>query len=288
MADFNWYRNFVAVYRAGSVSGAAKTRNLTQPAVSQQLSALEASIGEALFRRTPQGMQPTERGKQLYAQVVESLDRLEHVSQVLRKGATATQPLRLGVPADFFSSYILPRIAGHGLPLHVQFGEAKEAPLLPQLEAGTLDVVIGVHRPTARSLDHRVLRDKHFHLLAPASARPPKRHLHTWLSEQPWISYGAELPLIRRFFQSHLGRRFDAELALIVPDLRTLLQAVRLGMGLSILPDYLSDTALELGQVQRLLPNLEVVPSERWIIAFREVDAQRSEIQRLWQLLEQG
>ena len=94
--------------------------------------------------------------------------------------------------------------------------------------------------------------------------------------------------MIRRFFQSHLGRRFDAELALIVPDLRTLLQAVRLGMGLSILPDYLSDTALELGQVQRLLPNLEVVPSERWIIAFREVDAQRSEIQRLWQLLEQG
>ena len=51
MADLNWYRNFLAVYRLGSVSGAAKARNLTQPAVSQQLGALEASVGEPLFVR---------------------------------------------------------------------------------------------------------------------------------------------------------------------------------------------------------------------------------------------
>lgn len=90
MADFNWYRNFLAVYRAGSVSGAARQRNLTQPAVSQQLAALEASVGEALFVRTPRGMRPTERGNALYTQTVESLDRLERISRGLKRDAAPT------------------------------------------------------------------------------------------------------------------------------------------------------------------------------------------------------
>ena len=50
MADLEWYRSFVAVYRAGTVSGAARTRFLTQPAVSQQLAALESALGQAQFQ----------------------------------------------------------------------------------------------------------------------------------------------------------------------------------------------------------------------------------------------
>jgi DNA-binding transcriptional LysR family regulator len=249
------------------------------------LAALESSIGEALFVRTPKGMQPTERGKLLYGQIVESLDRLERVTQSLQRSETVLRPLRLGTSPDFFSAGILPRVAGQGLALRVQFGDIKDQPLLAQLEAGTLDVVIGVQRPAARGLEHRMLRDKHFYLIAPPSTQPPKRNLEAWLSEQAWVSYGAELPLIRRFWNAHLGKRFDATLALVVPDLRSLLHAVELGVGLSILPDFLCDQALEAGRVQRLLPRLEVAPSERWIMSYREVDALRPEIAQLAGLL---
>ncbi len=55
MSDFEWFRSFVAIYRLGSVSMAAKYRMMTQPALSQHLANLEAEVGEPLFRRALDG-----------------------------------------------------------------------------------------------------------------------------------------------------------------------------------------------------------------------------------------
>ena len=62
MARPEWLRTFLAVYRAGSVTEAARLRGLSQPATSQQLAGLERAIGTALFVRTPSGVVATERG----------------------------------------------------------------------------------------------------------------------------------------------------------------------------------------------------------------------------------
>lgn len=53
MVDFEWYRSFVSIYKHGSVSEAARTRMMTQPAMSQHLASLEAEVGEPLFTRAP-------------------------------------------------------------------------------------------------------------------------------------------------------------------------------------------------------------------------------------------
>jgi DNA-binding transcriptional LysR family regulator len=45
MVSFEWYHSFIKVYRAGTVSGAAQVLNLTQPAVSQHVEALESALG---------------------------------------------------------------------------------------------------------------------------------------------------------------------------------------------------------------------------------------------------
>ncbi len=55
-------RCFVTVAREGTVSRAAGLLNLTQPAVSLQLKALEESTGLQLFNRTPGGFTLTEAG----------------------------------------------------------------------------------------------------------------------------------------------------------------------------------------------------------------------------------
>ncbi|WP_419178458.1 LysR family transcriptional regulator [Brevibacillus brevis] len=70
MVDFEWYRSFISIYKHSSVSEAARTRMMTQPATSQHLASLEAEVGEPLFTRAPRKMIPTERGKALYTQVV--------------------------------------------------------------------------------------------------------------------------------------------------------------------------------------------------------------------------
>jgi DNA-binding transcriptional LysR family regulator len=58
-------RCFITVAREGTVSRAAGLLNLTQPAVSLQLKALEESTGLLLFNRTPGGFTLTEAGAAL-------------------------------------------------------------------------------------------------------------------------------------------------------------------------------------------------------------------------------
>lgn len=49
-----------ATVRHGSLSRAARAVNLSQPALTQAITGLEASLGASLFERGPQGMAPTE------------------------------------------------------------------------------------------------------------------------------------------------------------------------------------------------------------------------------------
>jgi DNA-binding transcriptional LysR family regulator len=58
-------RAAAAVVRSGSVTGAARLVNLTQPAVTQALAKLERQIGLPLFERVPDGMIATEAGLML-------------------------------------------------------------------------------------------------------------------------------------------------------------------------------------------------------------------------------
>ncbi len=79
MAASEWLRTFVAIYRSGSVSGGAAQRNLSQPAASQQLAALERpDRSSPLHPYIPRG-RAHPPGRELHAQVAESLDRLEPV-----------------------------------------------------------------------------------------------------------------------------------------------------------------------------------------------------------------
>ncbi|PQV63294.1 DNA-binding transcriptional regulator, LysR family [Abditibacterium utsteinense] len=283
MSHLEWYRNFIAVYRAGSVSEAAKLRHLTQPAVSQQLAALETAVGVPLFVRTPKGMQPTARGDALYHQVFDALDKLDRVSRSLRGRdvESAMQSVRIGAPPEYFHAFALERLGGAGFELVVRFGDDKE--LLSMLEVGALDVAITTQKPSAKSLQHRSLAPKHFALVGPPHLEPPasdlgRDELASWLGAQPWVSYSQELPITRRFWQQHLHTRFEGKLSVVAPDLRAVLRAVELGYGISILPDFLCRDALAAARVRHIWPVRHLIQGEQWILSFREVDSDRPEI----------
>ncbi len=62
MSEVDWalWRSFLAVMRAGSLSGAARALGLAQPTLGRHIEGLEASLGAALFTRSPGGLRPTE------------------------------------------------------------------------------------------------------------------------------------------------------------------------------------------------------------------------------------
>src|SRR5690242_7841396 len=75
--DLNLLRVFDAVLRDGGVTPAAATLRLTQPAVSNALSRLRKVFGDALFIRTPAGMEATPFARELAEPVRQALALLE-------------------------------------------------------------------------------------------------------------------------------------------------------------------------------------------------------------------
>lgn len=107
--DLGWMRVFVAVCRAGSLSGAARALHLTQPAVSYQIRRAEAEFGAALLARQPRGVAPTEAGQALLAILGPGLDQVDALADRLRRGRGPAL-LRLHTDYAFSGLWLIPRI----------------------------------------------------------------------------------------------------------------------------------------------------------------------------------
>jgi DNA-binding transcriptional LysR family regulator len=276
-------RTFVAVYRARSVTDGARQRGLSQPAVSQQLAALERAVGRPLFVRTPRGVEPTVPATVLYAETASTLDQLEAVLSGLETdpSARATAPLRLGSTAEFFSSLVLSRIGATDLAVVASFGA--DAELLGQLERGEIDIAVASSVPGRRSFEAVAIGQKQFVLVASPrlvtdTSFASLSDLGHWLVGQSWVAYSLELPITRRFWQMHLQRPFSARLRLVAPDLRAVTEAVERGMGCSILPHFVCARALEERRIAEVYPVSDLIPGEPWFACLRTGDMTRPSV----------
>lgn len=267
MADFEWFRSFVAIYRLGSVSAAAASRYMTQPALSQHLAALEAEVGEPLFRRTPRRMVPTERAKLLYAQIAPAVDRLERVDDAFKLPGRAPV-LRLGGPHEFMHERIIPELPDLPYRLILTFGETR--PLLKLLQDGELDLLVATqHVATAGLVFSRLAVETFLPVgVRPLDVPPGAGHhaIRAALEKERWISYGSDLPMIRRYWMQAFGVRCAILPDFVVPDLRIIKTMVLRGLGVSVLPDYLVREELEAGRLRVLHEPDAPAVNELWLV----------------------
>ena len=75
----NWenLRFFVAIARAGTLSGAAKALDVDQATVSRRLMSLEAELGLKLIERLPREARLTEPGRIILAEAIDKLTEKE-------------------------------------------------------------------------------------------------------------------------------------------------------------------------------------------------------------------
>jgi DNA-binding transcriptional LysR family regulator len=286
MATSEWLRTFVAIYRTGSVSAGAERRGLSQPAASQQLASLERRIGLPLFTRTPRGVEPTRRGRELHAQVAASLDQLEVVLVGLDGGvgSGADPVVRLGSSAEYFSAMVVPRLGPDTPAVVARFGSDQEN--LALLDHGELDLAVTSVSPGRRSTVATPIGMKRFMLVGPpdsvqAPAPDSLEALGERLAGKAWVAYSAELPMTRRFWLSSLGRPFSGDLRLVAPDLRAVASAVEHGLGSSLLPDFTCVDGIARGTMAELHPLAPDVLSEPWFACTRAADLGRASLDRL-------
>src|SRR5436190_12876934 len=145
-ATFRQLTAFHTVARLGSVSLAADELHLTQPAVSIQIAALEASAGTPLLQRTGRGIRLTEAGVLLagYAGRVLALWR-EAGEQMAAHRGVFSGTLRVGAVTT--AEYLLP-------PMLVAF--ANEHPQVKvKLQVGNRDQI--VHMLAAQEVDLAIM-----------------------------------------------------------------------------------------------------------------------------------
>ena len=157
--NYNHLRYFWAVVREGGLRQAGERLNVTQPTISAQISALEASLGEKLLRKSGRKLVLTEAGQHAY-EIAEQIFPLgqELVDRV--QGANPARRIRLAIgiadslPKLLSWEAIEPALA---LPQGVQIScsEGHSLDLLAQLARGRLDMVM-TDEPAPSSLPVRV------------------------------------------------------------------------------------------------------------------------------------
>ncbi|MEH7306470.1 LysR family transcriptional regulator [Neobacillus drentensis] len=286
MVDFEWYRSFIYIYKYNSVSEAAKTRIMTQPAMSQHLASLEAEVGEPLFTRTSRKMVPTERGKELYSQVAPLIESLEETS--LRFHSTSLPTLsiiRIGSAIEYYYENILPQLPEYNTCTVSHFGTADQ--LLELLKEDTIDILITSQKSQTPGIEYIKLCDEEFVIVAPKQMEIPhhddQKWKEQWLFSQKWISYGLDLPIIRRLWREHFKKRPSIKPTHVIPNLHLILKTIEQGAGLSLIPTYILRNSMDEEKSKIIFDELKV--TNELYIAYKTKNKHLPEINHIKKLL---
>ncbi|WP_391571161.1 LysR family transcriptional regulator [Cohnella sp.] len=104
-----WYRVFYRTALCGSLSKAAETLHITQPAVSHTIKQLERQLGTPLFFRTPKGVVLTHEGKALFAYVEQAFRMMEAGEKKLAEMRDLESgEIHIGASDTLCKHYLLP------------------------------------------------------------------------------------------------------------------------------------------------------------------------------------
>ena len=145
-------RAFLLVAQHRSFTRAAEALFITPSGLSVLIRELETQLGFRLFDRTTRHVAPTAYGNEFLAVAQKSLAELDAVtSRIGRSAKQINQSLMLGAP-PLISANILPQaikeFRGHHPNLRIQLFDGSQPAILQMVEAGKLDMGLGVFQPT--------------------------------------------------------------------------------------------------------------------------------------------
>jgi DNA-binding transcriptional LysR family regulator len=108
MDELSRLHTFVRVVDAGSMSAAARSLRLSVPAVSRQISALEADLGAALLVRTTRRLHLTEGGRRFHERSLRILRELDAAREDMRSNEAVCGRLVVSASMTFAMNLVVP------------------------------------------------------------------------------------------------------------------------------------------------------------------------------------
>ncbi len=264
--DWDKFRIFHMVAKAGSFTGAGETLNLSQSAVSRHISSFEEELGIPLFHRHARGLVLTEKGEMLYKASIDIFARMIQIEgQMIDAREGGHGPLSVTMPEFLATSWFVPLIpqfhhdhqdilltlllddrifnltlreADVALRLH----EPEQADLI-QSRLGSFDLCVCAHRDYLA--EHGApqtpcdLRD-HICLAYPDQSLVPFKNPNDWL-----LRAGVDVAHTKNL--------------ILINSLSAIAAAVQSGAGIATLPSFMIDPATNPDMVT-ILPELRSAP----------------------------
>ena len=266
--DWDKLRIFHAAAEAGSFTHAGAGLRMSQSAVSRQVSSLEKNLGVALFHRHARGLVLTEQGEMLYRTTADVMNKLLTAETLLADTTTKpTGDLRITAPVGLGTVWVTQRLREFMElypDIRVELVLNDEQIDIAMREA---DVAIWTREPEQSDLIRRSLttvRVRAFASTAYVKRFGAPRSLAE-LDEHRFVSYGGtpahHLSITRWLETAGRNGKASREPVFRANSIVALKYAILAGIGIGLMPDYLTEEETELvpvlGDVE--LPTVPII-----------------------------
>ncbi len=109
--NYELLKIFNEVAKEGSISKAAESLHISQPAVTQSIHTLENNLGGILFIRTPKGVILTDEGRELYSFIKEGINYFNNgINKFMSLKKLDSGTLKIGASAVISEHFLMPYI----------------------------------------------------------------------------------------------------------------------------------------------------------------------------------
>lgn len=251
---------FAEVVETGSFTAAAQRLGITKAVVSQQVAKLEQTFATTLLVRTTRSVRPTEAGRAFYDRCARILSEAQEAFDRLEADEDAPAgTLRLTAPFDYGVAIVVPAIA----EFQRRYPACTADVLISDqtLDPVERDIELAIRVGWLTDSDLRARRIGSFQQILVGdpdlAARLGPDATPEQLADLPFVANGVLRDPLGWTFHNGEGQRRSVQMSAALRIDATLgaLEAVRSGVGLSVLPDYTVETDLASGRLARVLPD---------------------------------
>ncbi|OAK51458.1 LysR family transcriptional regulator [Rhodococcoides kyotonense] len=261
--------SFVRIVDAGSITRAADILHIAQPALSQQMTALESHFGQQLLIRSKQGVEPTDAGKALYRHAQVILRQVESAqAEVSVVGRELAGGVSVGLaPYSTVAAIALPLLTAvraryPSILLHINenFGGV----LSEAMMTGRMDMALLYDAGPIKGVTFERLLTEELMVVAPSGTGLPGE-VGSAVSLLDLLEVPLLLPGRMHTIRKVVGAAFESALAQpkIVAEVESVTlmgQAVRSGLGATVLPLSVARRMMNVQglELRRIEPVIEV------------------------------
>ncbi len=289
MLETKQLKIFKTIVEVGSFTRAGARLNLSQPAISQHIRALEEHLGVPVLLRVGKRARPTPAGEVLLHCAEQVLDKIEDAERLLaEQGVGGGGVLRIG-GADAACQHLLPPVLkeflGQFPRVHLELAGGHTTTTLGRVLAGEIDLgLVTLPVETDRIRVTEVGRDELVAVVRPDHAWADRRRVPAGdFADQPLILYDRESRMTETLLQFLLEEGVFPRVTVEVDQVAVVKELVRLGLGVAVLPAWSVRPEVDDGTLRAIAVGAQGL-TRAWCLATLDNGAQPAALKALVRL----